>query len=78
MHEEFLRVFERLIKQADRSEDVMNKEIKTWPISKANNRLLTDWVFVEEFTGTLEEAYQRAAELQKLDPQWHYRIWDCR
>lgn len=53
-------------------------ELMRWPISKCAGPDLRRWRFVEEIEGTYEDAMQRAAELQRADVPWQYRIWDCR
>lgn len=50
-----------------------------WPISRFRETGgLKRWEFVEEFTGGVNDAYNRALQLQQENPDWMYRIWDCR
>jgi hypothetical protein len=36
------------------------------------------WIFVKEYDGNYEEAFQEMAKLQENDPEYDYRIWDDR
>jgi hypothetical protein len=36
------------------------------------------WIFVKEYNGNYEEAFQEMAKLQENDPEYAYRIWDDR
>ena len=47
-----------------------------FPISKCDPK--GEWTFIEEVNGTYEEALARAKVLQDNDPEFQYRIWDCR
>jgi len=49
--------------------------IQDYPISRYKDGA---WEFVQEVTGNIFDAHDVAGRLQGENPEWQYRIWDCR
>ena len=52
------------------------KTQNNYPISKYKDS--EGWIFIKDFNGSLEETYKEIKNLQKLDTEYQYRIWDDR
>jgi len=49
--------------------------IQDYPISRYKDG---EWEFVQEVTGNIFDAHDVAGRLQGENPEYQYRIWDCR
>ena len=58
---------------------VPNQTSRQEPIPPKEEYTEGEWVFVKLMpSGSYEGALAEAGRLQKDDPTWQYRIWDCR
>ena len=50
-------------------------DVRDWPVSRFKDG---EWEFIETVKGTYADASDYAGRLQGDNPDYQYRIWDCR